>query len=133
MNSVVAVRMVLDDDELVGALNFYSRDRDAFNGDAVTMAMLLATHGALAVSRVIAREKAGNLAKALDSNREIGMAMGVLMMGYKISEEKAFDLLRIASQGSHRKINTIAREVIDTGVLELPDSLPRPRPPRRES
>jgi hypothetical protein len=130
VNSVVAVRLVLDEDEMQAALNVYSRDRNAFAGDSVTMAMLLATHGSLAVSRVIAREKASNLAKAVTSNREIGMAMGVLMSTYKVTEDQAFDLLRIASQHSHRKIHDIARDVINTGALELPDS---PRSPGRNS
>jgi GAF domain-containing protein len=130
--SVVAVRLVVEEEEMVAALNIYSRDQDAFSDDAVTMAHLLATHGALAVSRVIAREKATNLARAVTTNREIGMAMGVLMMAYKVTEDEAFDLLRIASQGSHRKINGIARDVIDTGVLDLPDA-PGRRPPGRNS
>ena len=86
------------------------------------MAHLLATHGALAVSRVIAREKATNLARAVTTNREIGMAMGVLMTTYKVTEDQAFDLLRIASQGSHRKMNA---------HRPRRDRHRRPRPARR--
>ena len=119
VNSVLAVRLVLEQDEMLAALNIYSRNHDAFDGDSRTMATLLATHGALAVSRVIARERATNLAKAVTTNREIGMAMGVLMSAYKVTEDQAFDLLRIASQNTHRKIRDIAREVIETGTLEL--------------
>lgn len=130
--SVLAARLVVDEDEMVAALNIYSRDPNAFSADAVTMATLIATHGALAISRVIAREKAANLAVAVTTNREIGMAMGVLMTTYKVTEDQAFDLLRIASQGTHRKMNAIARDVIDTGVLDLPDA-PQPRPPSRNS
>jgi hypothetical protein len=125
VNSVLAVRLVLEEDEMLAALNIYSRARDAFAGHSVTMAMLLATHGSLAISRVIAREKATNLTKAVTTNREIGMAMGVLMSTYKVTEEQAFDLLRIASQHSHRKMHDIARDVIDAGTLELPDAPPR--------
>ena len=88
------------------------------------MRALLATHGALAVSRVIAREKAANLAKAVSTNREIGMAMGVLMTTYKVTEDQAFDLLRIASQHSHRKLADVALDVCDTGMLDYPPALP---------
>jgi hypothetical protein len=130
VNSVLAVRLVLDEEQLVAALNVYSRDLNAFNPDALTVGMLLATHGALAVSNVIAREKAANLAKAVNTNREIGMAMGVLMAVYKVTREDAFDLLRIASQNSHRKLHEIATEVTETGALELPDA---PRPPGRNA
>jgi GAF domain-containing protein len=125
VNSVLAVRLVLDEDEMLAALNVYSRDRDAFGAESLTMVMLLATHGSMAVSRVIAREKSTNLAKAVTTNRQIGMAMGVLMTTYKVTEEQAFDLLRIASQDSHRKIHDIARDVIDTGALELPEAAQR--------
>lgn len=127
VNSVLAVRLVLDEEQMVAALNVYSRDLNGFSSDALTVAMLLATHGALAVSHVIAREKAANLAKAVNTNREIGMAMGVLMAVYKVTREDAFDLLRIASQNSHRKLHDVAAQVTETGILELPNA---PRLPR---
>lgn len=130
VNSVLAVRLVLDEEQMIAALNVYSRKQNAFSPDALTVALLLATHGALAVSSVIAREKAAHLAKAVNTNREIGMAMGVLMGVYKVTAEDAFDLLRIASQSSHRKLHEIAREVAETGTLNLPDV---PRPPGRNA
>jgi AmiR/NasT family two-component response regulator len=83
----------------------------------------VATHGGLAVSNVIAREKATQLESALASNREIGLAMGVLMTSFKLTREQAFDLLRIVSQHTHRKLRDVATEVADTGTIELPDSL----------
>jgi hypothetical protein len=131
--SVMAVRLVVDDDDMVAALNIYSRDKDAFTGESLAMAMLLATHGALALARVTAREKAANLMRAVTTNREIGMAMGVLMSTYKIAEDEAFNLLRITSQNTHRKLNSIARKVIETGTLELPKNAPSRPNPRSES
>ena len=78
---------------------------------------ILATHAALAIAGATARARASNLSKALDSNREIGVAMGVLMAQHKITREQAFGLLRLASQNSNRKLADIAAEVADTGVL----------------
>jgi AmiR/NasT family two-component response regulator len=82
--------------------------------------MLLATHAAVTVSAVLARERAANLEIALTSNRSIGVAMGVLMATYKITREEAFDLMRMASQRSHRKLRDIATDVTETGTLDMP-------------
>jgi hypothetical protein len=65
-----------------------------------------------------AEDKAANLEIALASNREIGMAMGILMSSRRVSEQVAFDLLRLASSHSHRKLRDLAAEVVQTGQLE---------------
>lgn len=105
---------------LTAGLNMYSRNRQAFTEHSRVIGLILATHGALALSSAFARDKAENLTRALTSSREIGIAMGVLMTQHKITREQAFDLLRIASQHQHRKLSEIATEVADTGHLELP-------------
>ena len=92
----------------------------AFNENDQTVGLLLATHGALAVSALRRGETAAHLARALASNREIGVAMGVLMNQHKITRDQAFDLLRITSQHTHRKLAEIAADVADTGTLEVP-------------
>jgi AmiR/NasT family two-component response regulator len=46
------------------------------------------------------------------------MAMGILMSQHRITRVQAFDLLRIVSQRSNRKLSQIAVEVGDTGILE---------------
>jgi AmiR/NasT family two-component response regulator len=61
-----------------------------------------------------------NLIKAQASNREIGMAMGVLMSRHRLTQAQAFDLLRMASQHTHRKLREIAAEVVETGMLDFP-------------
>jgi hypothetical protein len=43
------------------------------------------------------------------------------MTQHKFTREQAFDLLRIASQHTHRKLAAIAVEVADTGTLTLPE------------
>ncbi len=118
--SMLSFRMFLEDDDLIAGLNFYSGKPNAFDQHAQTVGLLLATHGALAVSALQRGETAAHLTRALASNREIGVAMGVLMAQHKISRDQAFDLLRITSQHTHRKLSEIARDVADTGTLELP-------------
>ena len=76
-----------------------------------------------AIARAADREQKDHLTNALASNRKIGAAIGILMATHKITEQQAFDALRLASQHSHRKLHDIAFEVVDTGQLALP---PRP-------
>jgi hypothetical protein len=118
--SMLSFRMFLEDNDLIAGINFYSSKPDAFDENDQTVGLLLATHGALALSALNRGETAAHLARALASNREIGVAMGVLMAQHKISREQAFDLLRITSQHTHRKLADIAADVADTGTLELP-------------
>jgi len=63
------------------------------------------------------RNRANNLAVALQSNRRIGMAMGILMGRLGVTEEDAFERLRIASQNQHIKLRDVAEVVIYTGDL----------------
>ncbi|HEX8305402.1 MAG TPA: GAF and ANTAR domain-containing protein [Jatrophihabitans sp.] len=120
IRSMLSYRMFLEDDDLIAGLNLYSSKTDAFDEAAITTGLLLATHGALALSALRRGDTAAHLARALESNREIGVAMGVLMSQHRITREQAFDLLRITSQHTHRKLSQIAADVADTGTLELP-------------
>jgi AmiR/NasT family two-component response regulator len=61
-----------------------------------------------------------NLRRALQTNREIGMAIGILMATHRILDAEAFDLLRTASQHTHRKLAQIASDVVHTGSLDYP-------------
>jgi AmiR/NasT family two-component response regulator len=79
----------------------------------------LATHSAIALLKANAEEQNAHLRAALDSNRRIGIAIGIIMASYKTTDIQAFDLLRMASQHSHRKLRDVAEDVITTGALEL--------------
>jgi ANTAR domain len=63
---------------------------------------------------------ANHLELALASNREIGVAVGILMVNHELTDEQALDLLSRVSQHSNRKLRAIALEVARTGVIELP-------------
>jgi hypothetical protein len=116
--SMLSLRLYMENDRgLIAGLNAYAHQPGAFDDASETIALLMATHGALAVSNAAARYKARNLERALQTNREIGIAIGVLMAQQKITREQAFDLLRIASQHGHRKLAEIAAQVAETGAL----------------
>ena len=100
-------------------LNIYSEQPDAFDEVSVNTGRVLATHGSLLVTAMLARESANNLARALESNREIGVAMGILMQRHRLTREQAFHILSVASQEANRKVADIATEVADTGILAI--------------
>ena len=120
VHSVLAYRLFTEADTL-GALNLYSRERDAFDDEAEAIGTILAAHAALALARE--REQITGLEQAVASNRSIGMAIGILMAIRRIGQDEAFDLLRRVSQRTNRKLREIADEVVHTG--QLPDATPR--------
>ena len=105
--------------ETLSSLNVYSGDIDAFDDAAAAIGLLLATHGAVVASAVAHRTHAEQLHEALTSNRKIGQAIGILMATHRLTENQAFDLLRIASQNTNRKLREIAAEVVETGTLDV--------------
>ena len=120
VTSVFSQRLHLhDQDDVLAGLNIYSDAPSAFDRRAVGIGLILATHGALAVSESLASHRAANLGKALQSNREIGVAMGVLMHAHRLTRQEAFDVLRVESQNSNRKLSEVATEVADTGTLTI--------------
>lgn len=118
--SMLGFRLYLEGDDTIGGLNLYSTQRDAFDESAELTGGIVATHAAIAMTGVRHRSQADHLRLALESNRQIGVAMGVLMTRQHVTRQQAFDLLRIASQNSHRKLADIAMDVCDTGTLDYP-------------
>jgi ANTAR domain/GAF domain len=133
--SMLSLRLYDENDGgLIAGLNMYSRRPNAFSESSLTVAVLLATHGALAVGKAAAQVKVDNLMIALEHSREIGIAMGILMATERVTRDQAFDLLRIVSQHTHRKVSDLAAEVTETGALpHVPRSRPQQRPSLRQS
>ncbi len=120
VNTVLSQRLHLQDQTgVVAGLNIYSDAPRAFDRAAVGVALILATYGAMVLSEQLASKQAGTLGKALRSNREIGVAMGILMSQHRFTRQEAFDVLRVASQNSNRRLADIAVEVADTGTLTI--------------
>ncbi len=59
-----------------------------------------------------------NLQAALESNRRIGMAIGILMATRQLTEAAAFDCLRQVSNQRNVKLRLVAEEVIYEGALD---------------
>ncbi len=122
---------LLGEPDVVAALTIYSERLDAFGERAAGMGLVLASHGSLLVTATLARGRATNLLRGLESNREIGVAMGILMQQHRISRHEAFEVLRAASQHSNRKLSEVASEVADTGILSVHHRQPVPVKPAR--
>lgn len=104
-------------DGAVQSLNLYGGQPRAFSTSQYPAAYLAAAAAGLALTALRERDRADHLRTALDTNRQIGAAMGILMARHRCSYDNAFTALRVASQHLHRKLRDVADEVIFTGVL----------------
>ncbi len=120
VRSVFAQRLTLHGQvPAIACLNVYSDTAHAFDESALGVGLVLATQASLLVTATLERQHARNLERALQSNREIGVAMGILMQRHRITRDQAFHVLRVASQDSNRKLAEIATEVADTGTITM--------------
>ncbi|HTX97060.1 MAG TPA: GAF and ANTAR domain-containing protein [Mycobacterium sp.] len=95
------------------ALNLFSETANTFNAESAGGAAVLAAFASVAINAVAKGEDAASLRRGLLSNREIGKAVGMLMLLHGMTEDQAFDLLRGHSQALNIKLADVAREVID--------------------
>lgn len=122
--SSLSVPLLIDEDEQVsGALNIYSRDPAAFDGESRATAMAFGPYAAVAAGNVhayrTARDRADNLQAALETRAEIEQAKGVLMERYKLTPDHAFRLLAVASMNANRKLRSVAEDLVRTGELPV--------------
>ena len=127
VRSMLSYRLFLNDGNR-GALNFYAMKPDAFDMSAVATGSIFAAYASMAQLAALHRDLAIHLTRAVESNREIGVAMGILMANKRQTQEQAFTDLRIASQHLHRKLRDIAAEVIYTGALPDQPALRQRKP-----
>jgi ANTAR domain/GAF domain len=116
VRSMFGVRIFLGPNDR-GALNFYATERDAFTELDLGIGAIFSTLSSLALQNALESQKNVNLETALESSRQIGMAMGILMSSRLLTPDQAFDQLRMASQHLHRKLRDVAAEVTETGTL----------------
>lgn len=103
---------LLVDRNKVGALNLFSDRPNVFDKVSAERAILLAAFAGIATAAAAHGHEADTLRRGLASNREIGRAIGMLMVLNDVSEDEAFDMLRRTSQDTNIKIADIAAEVI---------------------
>lgn len=116
VRSMLGVKLVLAGEDR-GALNFYSESLDTFTDEDAAMGAIFAPFAALALQNSLHAREVANLETALQSSRQIGTAMGILMARQLITSEQAFAQLSAASQLLNRKLRDIAADVERTGQL----------------
>jgi GAF domain-containing protein len=114
LRSQLAVRLFLDEEGTMGALNLYSTSQDEIDADAEHVAELFASHAAIALHQ--ARE-VEHLNQALESRKVIGQALGIVMERYELDENRAFAFLLRASSTSNIKLREIAAQLVEETQL----------------
>jgi transcriptional regulator with GAF, ATPase, and Fis domain len=104
---------ILVDKRKTGALNLFSDKANVFDNEAAGQAIVLASFASVAINAVAQGEDVSTLRRGLLSNREIGKAVGMLMMLHGVDEQEAFDVLRRYSQDLNVKLADVARSVIE--------------------
>jgi hypothetical protein len=105
---------ILVDKRKTGALNLFSDTAGVFNTESAGQAVVLASFASVAINAVAQGEDVSTLRRGLLSNREIGKAVGMLMMLHGVDEQEAFNVLRRYSQDLNIKLADVARTVIDS-------------------
>jgi len=108
IESLLAVRLFAAEDTM-GALNLYSRQRDAFDEQDMAIALVFAAHAAVALSTA---QREAQLEHKADSRDIIGMAKGKIMAQQHVSDDEAFDILRRASQRMNLKLREMAERIV---------------------
>ena len=97
-----------------GALNLFSDTPYAFDERSVERALVLGAFATVATNAVAQGEDAASLRRGLASSREIGKAIGMVMVLNDVSDDDAFDVLRRTSQVTNVKLADVAADVVRT-------------------
>lgn len=96
-----------------GFLRFLFQDNTSRSSAAGRLAAAFAVQAAIAVDRAALQVSVTNLQVAVDTNRDISAAVGILMAQHGISYPDAYQLLRSQSQNTNRKLRNVAAEILD--------------------
>jgi len=96
----------------VGALNIFSDTPGALTEHSLEQAIMLTAFASVALAALERGEEASTLRRGLESNREIGKAIGLLMAMHDIDDDQAFQMLAKVSQEMNVKVAEVASRVI---------------------
>jgi hypothetical protein len=106
------------------AVNLYGEHPDAFGADAPRVGALVSVLAQALVHQLDAQARAVQLQSALDTNRSIGTAVGILAATRGTTPEQAFETLRRWSMDHNVKISRVAQLVIEAGGLPRTNGAP---------
>lgn len=128
VHSVVSLPLITADG-VVGVMNVYAHERNAFDERAVELGEVYAAPAAVAVQNAHVLEQtrrlAARLQAALETRSVIDRAVGILMSRSGGTETEALNRLRALSQQEHHKLSVVARGIVDEAVRRAEARSPR--------
>ena len=119
VHSVLALPLLIDD-RVIGTINSYAHERDAFTDHAVELASKFSGPAAVWVYNAQlltrARDRAEQMQRALSSRTVIDQAIGILRSRSGCSAEDAFDRLAQMSQKDNVKLRIVAERLVAEAV-----------------
>ncbi len=110
IRSIMTIPLIVSRHSM-GALNLYAERPRAFDAESTEMALIMATHLALAWNMLRHDEQ---FRTALASRDLIGQAKGVMMERFGIDAVRAFELLSRLSQDSNMPVVEIACRLVES-------------------
>lgn len=111
VRSMAGFRLFVDSKK-VGALNLFSDTPEGLTEESVTEGAVVTSFASVALLAAHQKQAAASLRHGLESNREIGKAVGLMMAFHKVDDEAAFGMLRKASQDMNIKLAEVARQFV---------------------
>lgn len=109
LGSQISVRLYADRHGQAG-LNIYAEEAHGLDEQSAQIADVFAAQAALAMGKARAIDQ---LQEGMRSRQRIGVAIGILMHRYSMSENRAFAFLVRASSHGNIKLRDVATEVVD--------------------
>lgn len=118
VGSMVSIQMSTPEDgadgATLGAINLYADRVNAFTRADVDLALVYGVH---ASSALAAAQQISSLETAVKSRHLIGVAQGILMQRYGLSQSRAFELMQRYSSSATIKLREVADVVIQSREL----------------
>ncbi|HET8559643.1 MAG TPA: GAF and ANTAR domain-containing protein [Marmoricola sp.] len=112
VRGLIGYRLLVGDRK-AGALNVLSDTPGVLTASSADMGAVLAAFASTALGAAAHSERAAGLLQALQSNREIGQAVGFLMATHGLDEAAAIGLLREVSMDLNLRLREVALAVVN--------------------
>jgi GAF domain-containing protein len=101
---------LFDEPGMIAGLNLYASAANAFDDDTVEAAMLFAIQAAHTLGRVMTQK---HLTDAIMTRTTIARAIGVVMERYRLTADRAFELLTRVSRINDVTLEDLALQIVD--------------------
>jgi hypothetical protein len=113
------------DEEVIGAMNFYSKERDAMRSGQQEEGWVFASQAAVTLSnakKLISKSmQVQQLETGLETRTMIGQATGLLMAQEGLTSDHAFQKLVSVSQNANLKLRDIAQRYVQSWEEKMKD------------